>query len=77
MNLDIVSGKPIGEGQYQTGFDQLLLQTMHIDKRLDDVQAMQTLSRLNGTIPGKDFPFVLDASTRNLQPAVESICGKG
>ncbi len=45
------------------GFDQPLLQAMYVDKRLDGVQAVQTLSRLNriapGT-PGKARPFVLD-----------------
>ena len=37
-----------------------LLHTMYVDKRLDGVQAVQTLSRLNRMIPGKDAPFVLD-----------------
>lgn len=46
--------------KYQTGFDQPLLQTMYVDKRLDGVQAVQTLSRLNRMIPGKEPPFVLD-----------------
>ena len=46
--------------KYQTGFDQPLLHTMYVDKRLDGVQAVQTLSRLNRKIPGKDEPFVLD-----------------
>ena len=46
--------------KYQTGFDQPLLHTMYVDKRLDGVQAVQTLSRLNRMIPGKDDPFVLD-----------------
>ncbi len=46
--------------KYQTGFDQPLLQTMYVDKRLADVQAVQTLSRLNRTYPGKEAPFVLD-----------------
>ncbi len=46
--------------KYQTGFDQPLLHTMYVDKRLDGVQAVQTLSRLNRRIPGKDEPFVLD-----------------
>jgi type I restriction enzyme R subunit len=46
--------------KYQTGFDQPLLHTMYVDKRLDGVQAVQTLSRLNRMIPGKDEPFVLD-----------------
>ena len=46
--------------KYQTGFDQPLLQAMYVDKRLDGVQAVQTLSRLNRVAPGKDAPFVLD-----------------
>ncbi len=46
--------------KYQTGFDQPLLHTMYVDKRLDGVQAVQTLSRLNRMVPGKDAPFVLD-----------------
>ncbi|MGC8492438.1 MAG: type I restriction enzyme subunit R domain-containing protein [Syntrophobacteraceae bacterium] len=45
---------------YQTGFDEPLLQAMYVDKRLDGVQAVQTLSRLNRKIPGKDSPFILD-----------------
>ena len=46
--------------KYQTGFDQPLLQAMYVDKRLDGVQAVQTLSRLNRIAPGKQDPFVLD-----------------
>ncbi|MBF0178394.1 MAG: type I restriction endonuclease subunit R [Magnetococcales bacterium] len=46
--------------KYQTGFDQPLLMAMYVDKRLDGVQAVQTLSRLNRMIPGKEVPFVLD-----------------
>jgi len=46
--------------KYQTGFDQPLLHTMYVDKRLDGVQAVQTLSRLNRTAPGKTDTFVLD-----------------
>ena len=46
--------------KYQTGFDQPLLCAMYVDKRLDGVQAVQTLSRLNRMVPGKDVPFVLD-----------------
>jgi type I restriction enzyme R subunit len=46
--------------KYQTGFDQPLLCAMYVDKRLDGVQAVQTLSRLNRKIAGKDEPFVLD-----------------
>ena len=46
--------------KFQTGFDQPLLHTMFVDKRLDGVQAVQTLSRLNRTTTGKDDTFVLD-----------------
>ncbi|MGD9765846.1 MAG: type I restriction endonuclease subunit R, partial [Candidatus Binatia bacterium] len=46
--------------KYQTGFDQPLLHTMYVDKRLSGVQAVQTLSRLNRTCPGKEETFVLD-----------------
>ena len=78
MNIDVVTGKRIGEAalparfdspdyqillvadKYQTGFDQPLLQAMYVDKRLDGVQAVQTLSRLNRVCRGKEAPFVLD-----------------
>ncbi|MER1940723.1 DEAD/DEAH box helicase family protein [Castellaniella sp. FW104-16D08] len=46
--------------KYQTGFDQPLLHTMYVDKRLSGVLAVQTLSRLNRILPGKDDTFVLD-----------------
>lgn len=46
--------------KYQTGFDQPLLHTMYVDKKLDGVHAVQTLSRLNRTHPGKEETFVLD-----------------
>ena len=46
--------------KYQTGFDQPLLQTMYVVKRLAGVQAVQTLSRLNRIAPGKSRTFILD-----------------
>ncbi|HSF32733.1 MAG TPA: type I restriction endonuclease [Candidatus Tectomicrobia bacterium] len=46
--------------KYQTGFDQPLLHTMYVDKKLSGVGAVQTLSRLNRTHPGKEDTFVLD-----------------
>lgn len=48
--------------KYQTGFDQPLLCAMYVDKRLDGVTAVQTLSRLNRTYAkgGKDTTYVLD-----------------
>ncbi|MCK6572289.1 DEAD/DEAH box helicase family protein [Myxococcota bacterium] len=53
-NLLLVANK------YQTGFDQPLLVVMYVDKRLDGIQAVQTLSRLNRKAPGKKQTFVLD-----------------
>lgn len=46
--------------KYQTGFDEPLLHTMIIDKKLRDVKAVQTISRLNRTHPDKDDTFVID-----------------
>ena len=46
--------------KYQTGFDQPLLHTMFVDKRLAGIQAVQTLSRLNRVHPFKEDSFVLD-----------------
>lgn len=46
--------------KYQTGFDEPLLHTMFVDKKLSGVKAVQTLSRLNRTAPGKNDTFVLD-----------------
>jgi type I restriction enzyme R subunit len=46
--------------KFQTGFDQPLLHTMYVDKRLAGIQAVQTLSRLNRTHPLKEDTFVLD-----------------
>src|SRR5262245_46497430 len=46
--------------KYQTGFDQKKLCGMYVDKKLAGVAAVQTLSRLNRTMPGKDETFVLD-----------------
>ena len=46
--------------KYQYGFDQPLLHTMYVDKKLSGVKAVQTLSRLNRTYPGKEDTFVID-----------------
>jgi len=53
-NILVVANK------YQTGFDEPLLHSMYIDKKLKDVAAVQTLSRLNRTAHGKQSTFVLD-----------------
>ena len=46
--------------KFQTGFDQPLLHTLYVDKKLGGVNAVQTLSRLNRTHPGKTGVMVLD-----------------
>ncbi len=46
--------------KFQTGFDQPLLHTMYVDKKLGGVNAVQTLSRLNRTHPAKNETMVLD-----------------
>jgi type I restriction enzyme R subunit len=57
--------------KFQTGFDQPLLHTMYVDKKLGGVNAVQTLSRLNRIYPegGKETTFVLDF--RNSAEAIE------
>ena len=46
--------------KFQTGFDQPLLHTMYVDKKLGGVHAVQTLSRLNRVHPDKEETMVLD-----------------
>lgn len=46
--------------KFQTGFDQPLLHTMFVDKKLGGVNAVQTLSRLNRSHPLKKDTFILD-----------------
>ena len=46
--------------KFQTGFDQPLLHTMYVDKKLGGVNAVQTLSRLNRVHPEKKGTIVLD-----------------
>ena len=59
--------------KYQTGFDEPLLHTMFVDKKLSGVKAVQTLSRLNRTTRGKDTTFVLDFvnSAEDIQKSFE------
>jgi len=59
--------------KYQTGFDQPLLHTMYVDKRLKGLHAVQTLSRLNRICPGKEDTFILDFanSPDDIQKAFE------
>lgn len=54
FNMIVVAEK------FQTGFDEPLLHTMIVDKKLKGIKAVQTLSRLNRTYPGKTDTFVLD-----------------
>ena len=57
--------------KYQTGFDQPKLVGMYVDKKLDGLQAVQTLSRLNRTHAGKKQTYVLDFqnSTEDIKSA--------
>lgn len=54
FNVLIVADK------YQTGFDEPLLHSMFVDKKLHGVKAVQTLSRLNRSCKNKIDTFVLD-----------------
>ncbi|AGA85468.1 type I restriction endonuclease subunit R [Stutzerimonas stutzeri] len=49
----------IAANKYQTGFDQPKLCAMYVDKKLQGVDCVQTLSRLNRTFPAKQT-FILD-----------------
>jgi type I restriction enzyme R subunit len=52
--------------KFQTGFDQPLLHTMYVDKKLGGVNAVQTLSRLNRTLPpDKKGTIVLDFANQS------------
>ena len=46
--------------KFQTGFDEPLLETMYVDKKLNGVAAVQTLSRLNRIAPHKNDTLVID-----------------
>lgn len=46
--------------KYQTGYDEPLLHTMYVDKVLNDVKAVQTLSRLNRSVKYKIDTCVID-----------------
>ncbi|MDX9906488.1 MAG: DEAD/DEAH box helicase family protein [Bacteroidales bacterium] len=46
--------------KFQTGFDEPFLHTMYVDKKLSGVHAVQTLSRLNRTMKGKESTMILD-----------------
>ena len=46
--------------KYQTGFDEPLLHTMIVDKKLRGVKCVQTLSRLNRICAGKNDTYILD-----------------
>lgn len=73
FNILVVANK------YQTGFDEPLLHSMYIDKKLNDISAVQTLSRLNRVCKDKDDTFVLDFKNsvedikKSFQPFYEEI----
>ena len=59
---------------FQTGFDEPLLHTMYIDKEINGIKAVQTLSRLNRTCPGKHETFILDFAN-NAEEIVKAFSG--
>lgn len=64
--------------KFQTGFDEPLLQTMYVDKKLNGVAAVQTLSRLNRIAPNKNDTLVLDFAndTDTIRKAFEPYYGE-
>jgi type I restriction enzyme R subunit len=64
--------------KFQTGFDEPMLHTMYVDKKLGGVNAVQTLSRLNRTHPDKDETMVLDFvnDREKIQDAFDRFYGK-
>lgn len=61
----------IVSNKFVTGFDEPLLQSMYVDKKLGGVQCVQTLSRLNRSTKGKTETFVLDFANE-VEDVVES-----
>ncbi len=59
FNSDLFNVLVVAE-KYQTGFDEPLLHTMFVDKKLKGVKAVQTLSRLNRSAKGKTDTYVFD-----------------
>lgn len=64
--------------KFQTGFDEPLLQTMYVDKKLNGVAAVQTLSRLNRIAPNKNDTLVIDFAndTEVIRKAFEPYYGE-
>ena len=50
----------IVSNKFQTGFDEPMLHTMYVDKRLEGLHCVQALSRLNRVVEGKTDTLVLD-----------------
>lgn len=59
--------------KYQTGFDEPLLHTLVVDKKLKDVKAVQTLCRVNRIHPDKEDTYILDfvSKPEDIQKAFE------
>lgn len=64
--------------KFQTGFDQPLLHTMYVDKKLSGVAAVQTLSRINRINPDKKYNMVVDFinETETIQKAFKTFYKK-
>jgi len=61
----------IVSNKFQLGFDEPLIQSMYVDKKLGGVQCVQTLSRLNRVMKGKTNTFVLDF-VNSMEEVIES-----
>ncbi|AGN16000.1 type I restriction endonuclease subunit R [Methanobrevibacter sp. AbM4] len=64
--------------KFQTGFDEPLLHTMYVDKMLNGVAAVQTLSRVNRIYPNKTDTLILDFvnDTDTIKKAFEPYYGE-
>jgi type I restriction enzyme, R subunit len=64
MIADMIQTDPyrflICADKFQTGYDEPLLHSMYVDKTLEGIKAVQTLSRLNRAHPQKHDTFVMD-----------------
>jgi type I restriction enzyme, R subunit len=68
FNMDAYNLLIVAE-KYQTGFDQPLLHTMYVDKKLAGLHAVQTLSRLNRTHPVKSLSTATPLSLPIMTPS--------
>lgn len=65
------NGLMIVVDKLQTGFDEPRLHTLFLDKEIRDINAIQTISRVNRTCRGKEECHIVDLSWKNVN--VENI----